>query len=229
MAAIGLVLFLVSNTVPAFAALFVQMHVTLPFTTRVLLAAGSALQSPVAYVAAGAVVTLAIAAWSIAKRSTGASYIVDRTSLIVPVFGNIVRKSILGRFARTLGTLLRAGVPLLAALDASQEVVTNASYASAVIDIKDDLAQGATMTAALERAGLYDDIGLALIRVGEETGALDRMLIRIAEYYEVDVESAIASLSGILEPVIIVVLGAVVGTIVGSILIPLYSMIGSIK
>ena len=115
------------------------------------------------------------------------------------------------------------------ALEASRDVVANAAYARAISGIADDLSQGATIADALERTTLYDGLVQALVCVGEETGALDEMLIRVAEYYEIDVATMIDSLAGILEPAIIVVLGAVVGTIVGSILIPLYSMSGSIK
>jgi type IV pilus assembly protein PilC len=229
LAAIGLVLFLVSNTVPAFSQLFAQMHVDLPFTTRVLLAVGAALQSPLSYLALPAAAAGIAFGWSGARRSSVALAVIDRAVLMVPVFGAIVRMSLLARFARTLGTLLRSGVPLLSALHASREVVTNASYALRITKIADDLAQGATISDAFGAAHMYDNLVLALVRVGEETGALDDMLIRVAEYYEVDVETTISSLAGILEPIIIVVLGAIVGTIVGSILIPLYSMIGSIK
>lgn len=229
LSAIGLVLFLVSNTIPAFAQIFAQMHVTLPLTTKMLLLIGSGLESPFTYVVAGCLVAALFVGSTIIRKNAAMASVAHDFVLAVPVFGTIVRKSTLARFARTLGTLLRAGVPLLAALNASREVVTNASYTTMIARVSDALAEGSTVAAALRRTGLYDDLVLALVRVGEETGCLDEMLIRVAEHYEVDVETLIDSLAGMLEPAIIIVLGVVVGTIVGSILIPLYSMIGSIK
>lgn len=227
-AAIGLVLFLVSSTIPAFADLFAQMHVALPPTTRALIVLGTSLREPSTYVAAIGVLGAGCAG-SIVARRTAASSLLDRLTLRIPLIGALIRTSILGRFSRTLGTLLRSGVPLLAALDVSVDVLGNAQYAQRIGRVASDLREGAPVAESMERADVYDDLALALVRVGEETGALDEMLLRVAERYELDVETAVAAIAGIVEPCIIVFLGAIVGTIVGSILIPLYSMIGSIK
>lgn len=229
LAAIGLVLFLISNTIPAFANLFAQMHVTLPLTTRALLAVGGALQSPAVYIAFGCGCVALIAAVSASRKSSVVGALAGTLIETVPLVGTIVRKNVLARFSRTLGMLLRTGVPLLGALDASRYVMSNARYSGAIERMSASLSAGSTVDQALTSTGLFNDLVLALVRVGEETGCLDEMLIRIAEYYEVDVETLTTSLAGMVEPLVIVVLGAIVGTIVGSILIPLYSMIGSIK
>jgi type IV pilus assembly protein PilC len=125
--------------------------------------------------------------------------------------------------------LLHSGVPLLAALDAAQEVVENAVYSAFARDLVQALREGTPIAGALERSALFEGLVLQLVGVGEETGTLDAMLVRIAEYYELDVETAVSTLGSVVEPVLIIGLGALIGVIVASILVPLYSMIGSIK
>jgi type IV pilus assembly protein PilC len=120
-------------------------------------------------------------------------------------------------------------VPLLTALDAAQDVVENAVYALFARDLAQALREGTPIAAALQRSALFEGFVLQLVGVGEETGTLDAMLLRIAEYYELDVETAVTTLGSVVEPVLIIALGALVGVIVASILVPLYSMIGGIK
>lgn len=228
-AALALVLFLVGSTVPAFASMFTEMHVTLPWTTRALIATGDALRDPIVGFALALVPLAIIGLIRAGRRVEGVALRIDGLTLAVPVFGGIVRKSVVARFSRTLGTLLRSGVPLLGALDAAHDVVDNAVYARFTADLSAALREGASVAAVLERSALFDGLFQQLVRVGEETGTLDLMLVRVAEYYELDVETAIAALGSVLEPVLIIALGALVGLIVASILVPLYSMIGSIK
>lgn len=228
LAAIGLVLFLVSSTVPAFAALFAQMHVNLPWTTRALIAVGTALRNPPAWML-GAFVSFAGATiLRAARRVDRVAVRMDALALRVPLAGTILRKAAAARFARTLGALLRSGVPLLSALDAARDVAGNAVYAAAFGALGTALREGVPVADALERTALFDGLFLQLTRVGEETGTLDATLIRIAEYYDVEVETALATLGSVVEPLLIVVLGAIVGFIVASILIPLYATIGRI-
>ncbi|HUA09693.1 MAG TPA: type II secretion system F family protein [Candidatus Acidoferrales bacterium] len=228
-AAVALVLFLVGSTMPAFASMFVQMHVALPWTTRVLMAMGEALRSPLAWIALAAAAAAGAALVRLARRFDAAALQIDRLVLAAPVFGSVIRKAVIARFARTLGTLLHAGVPLLAAIEAAADVVENAVYLRFARLLGTALGEGTAIAAALERSALFDDICLALVSVGEETGTLDAMLLRVADYHELDVETAISALGNTIEPMLIIVLGAVVGIIVASILIPLYSMIGSIR
>jgi type IV pilus assembly protein PilC len=227
--ALALVLFLVGSTVPAFASMFTEMHVTPPWTTRALIAMGETLREPIVWFALALVPLAIIGLIRAARRIEPIALRIDGLTLALPLFGGILRKSVVARFSRTLGTLLRSGVPLLAALEAAHEVVDNAIYARFTADLSASLREGASIAAALERSALFDGLFQQLMRVGEETGTLDLMLIRVAEYYELDVETAIAALGSVLEPVLIIALGALVGLIVASILVPLYSMIGSIK
>ncbi len=228
-AAIALVLFLVANIVPAFAGLFAQMHVKVPLSTKILIAVGSAMSSPINDALVLAVVGAGAFGLRVAWTRPQLAAQLDRVMLRLPLAGALIRKAIVARIARTLGTLLRSGVPILSALSSCEEVVGSVLYARAMQNVADELRDGHAMTVPLENSRLFDPIFLQLVRVGEETGTLDAMLLRVAEYFEVDVESAIAALGSIIEPVLIIVLGTVVGTIVASVLIPLYSIIGSIK
>ncbi len=229
LAALGLVLFLVGSTVPAFASMFVEMHVTLPWTTRALIATGNALREPPVWLAIGLLPVATFGVIRMCRRVERIALRLDAFSLSLPAFGRILRKSVIARFSRTLGTLLRSGVPLLTALDAAHDVVENAVYGRFTHELGVSLREGTPIAAALERNVLFDALFAQLVRVGEETGTLDAMLLRVAEYYELDVETAIAALGSVVEPVLIMGLGAIVGLIVASILVPLYSMIGSIK
>ncbi len=228
-AALALVLFLVGSTMPAFSSIFAEMHVTLPWSTRALIIAGNGLKNPVVWLAMAATPLMIIGLVRAARRLEPVAERLDRLALAMPVFGGILGKAAVARFARTLGTLLRSGVPLLGALEAAQDVAGNGVYSRFTRELAGALREGTSMAAALERSSLFDGLFLQLVRVGEETGALDGMLMRIADYYELDIETAIAALGSVVEPILIIGLGAVVGFIVASILIPLYSMIGSIK
>ena len=226
--ALGLMAFLIANTVPAFAAMFSGLHVELPLSTRILIAMASALH--------GAGIWSAFAASAI--LICGATYVLRAVPrckswwhgirIHVPLFGPLVRKTTVARIARTLGTLLRAGVPVLAALDATRDVVENVHYASCIAAVAASLRAGDSLIEPIEQSGLFDPLVVQLLRAGDETGTLDAMLLRLADYYELDVETAIAALSSLVEPCLVIVLGAIVGVIVGSILVPLYSLIGSI-
>lgn len=228
-AALALVVFLVATTVPAFASMFSGMHVALPASTRVLIALAHTLQGARLWMLFLAVAAFFVSLVFAVKRVPAAARAWDTTRLALPVVGALVRKTTVARIARTLGTLLKAGVPVLTALDASTDVVTLARYRDCLRDVSEALRAGHSLVDPIEQSSLFEPLVVQLVRAGEETGALDAMLLRIAEYYEIDVESALASLSSIIEPVLVIVLGAVVGTIVGSVLIPLYSLIGSIR
>jgi type IV pilus assembly protein PilC len=229
-AAIGLVLFLVANTMPAFATMFAQLHVTLPLTTRLLIVAGQQLQRPWVWAAMALLLGgVFVLARSYRRSEASWAVAVDRALLSVPIIGQILAKATITRFAKTLGSMLGAGVDVIAALEASADVVDSLVYRKGLRGFVDALRRGDTVLSALEASALFDATFLQLVRAGEEGGALDTMLVRLARHYELDVEIALATFTSILEPVLICILGAAVGTIVASIIIPLYSMIGSIK
>lgn len=228
-AALGLVLFLIADTMPAFAGMFEQMRVAVPPVTRVLIAAGMALHSPQLWIVV-ALSLIAIAALAVRyTRSTQAwALALERATLRLPLVGDLLRKTLVVRFARTLGSLLSAGVDVIASLETSTHV-GGRTFREALKGAVESLRAGNPFATPLETSGLFDGTFLLLVRVGEESGTLDAMLLRIAAYYEVDVETGLAALTGVVEPALICMLGVAIGTVVASIIIPLYSMIGSIK
>jgi type IV pilus assembly protein PilC len=228
-AAGGLVLFLLARIIPMFSTMFESFHVELPATTRFLLALGEVLQQPFFWIIASVfVLGLSLLIQRLAATEHGA-LILDRLRFHTPVAGTLMHKAITARVSRMLATLLRSGIELLAALDAILPVTGSPLYAQALGSVRVALRSGDSLTVPLRDAKLFDPLFLALVRVGEETGTLDEMLLKVADYFESDVEATIAVLGAIIEPALIVFLGGIVGFIVFSIFIPLYSLIGSIS
>jgi type IV pilus assembly protein PilC len=228
-AAVGLVLFLVANTVPAFASMFGELHVALPLSTRLLIRAAAMLRSPLCWLAGSVMLATSLALVHAARRYPPAAAIFERFSLDMPVVGIVLRSSLIARFARTLGELVRAGVPLFDALNRVQNVVLDASFRKRIGALSEALGRGESISEAMSEQRWFDVLMLQLVRAGEESGTLDAMLLRIADYEELEVETALTTLTGVMEPLFILILGAMVGTIVASILVPLYSVIGSIR
>jgi type II secretory pathway component PulF len=227
-AAIALVLFLIANITPAFSGLFEQLHVQLPLSTRVLVTLGRVLSRPEVSIGLIGGCAAAYAGVGFAWRQPSVARHLDRLALSTPIVGPLLRSVTTARLSRTLGTLLRSGVALLPALDATEGTLGRIPYQEMLQTVRDRLREGLTLAEPFAKSKLFSALFVQLVHVGEETGTLDAMLLRIAEYVELDVETAIASLGSVLEPALIVLLGTIVGTIVASVLLPLYSIIGSI-
>lgn len=228
-AALALIAFLLTSIVPTFRTLYEQMHVPLPAITSALIATGTFLRAPVCWaslLAGGLFAGFAISRVRVMER--GAAFVESAVSS-VPALGTIVKKSAVARLSRMLGTLLRCGVPLVPALDVVADVVSSPRYRASVADLRRALREGSSVSEPLAQSGLYESMFVQMVRVGEETGTLDVMLLRAAEYYELDVEMLLSTLGSTLEPAMILFLGAAVGFIVAAIFIPLYTLIGSIK
>lgn len=224
-----LVVFLIARIVPMFAQMFDAFHVEPPVTTKALLALGAALSRPETWLAGAAAALLALTALVAVLRTRGGALAADRLRLRVPVFGPLVAKAITARIARMLAALLRSGTDLVGAIEVVRPVAGSPAFALALERVDAALRAGEALTPPLEASGLFDPLAVALVRVGEETGLVDEMLVKVAAYFETDVEAAIATLGAIVEPALIGVLGVVVGFIVFSVFIPLYSLIGSVS
>lgn len=155
--------------------------------------------------------------------------ILDSLKLAVPLFGSLSRMGILARFARTLGTLMESGVPILQALTIVKETLDNELVSEAVQDIHDNIKEGEPMATPVEANRIFPPIFGGMVEVGEETGELPAMLLKVADMYEDDVDNTIAGLSSIIEPVLIVLLAVVVGTIVIAMFLPMVSIIGNLN
>jgi type IV pilus assembly protein PilC len=228
-AALGLVIFLIARIVPMFSTMFASFHVDLPWSTTLLLGLGQLLQQPLPWLIGTALAIASSMALRQYTRTTQGAILMDRVRLRLPIVGSLLHKSIMARISRMLATLLRSGIELVTAIDVIIPVAGSALYAQAFERVNAALREGEPLTAPLMDAKLFDPMFLALVHVGEETGLVDEMLFKIAEYFESDVEAAIATLGAVIEPALIVFLGAIVGFIVFSIFIPLYSLIGSVS
>jgi len=163
------------------------------------------------------------------KQSKGGRYLVDMCSLKLPVMGKILQKTAVARFTRTLGTLVTAGVPILEAINITKETSGNEVYARALGTIHDAIREGDSFANPLRAAKVCDGIVVNMIDVGEETGDLDKMLIKIADNYDEEVETLVAGLVSLIEPLMVVFLGGIVGFIVIALFLPLVSLIQSVS
>jgi len=215
--------------VPMFAQMFGAFHVELPLATKLLLATSDSLSRPTVWLGAAAVAALLFTAAAATVRTERGALAVDHVRLRLPVVGPMLHKAITARIALMLATLMRSGVELVAALEVVRPVAGSRVYARALRDVDIAVRAGEPLTAPLDAARIFDPLAVALVRVGDETGLLDEMLFKISAYFEADVEAAIATLGSVIEPALIVALGAVVGFIVFSVFIPLYTLIGSVS
>jgi type IV pilus assembly protein PilC len=158
------------------------------------------------------------------KRSRPMRQFIDRMSLQIPVIGPILKKAAIARFARTLATMFSAGVPLVEAMKSVAGATGNIVYQDAVLRMRDELATGLRMQRSMENTGLFPNMVVQMIAVGEESGSLDEMAAKVADFYEDDVDAAVDSLSSLLEPLIMVILGVLVGGLVVAMYLPIFKL-----
>jgi type IV pilus assembly protein PilC len=162
------------------------------------------------------------------RTSTGRSAI-DRVKLALPLFGDVIRKTAISRFSRTLGTLVTSGVPILQALNITRETAGNAVIADAILQVHERVKEGESIVQPLEASGTFPPMVISMVDVGEETGQLPEMLLKVADVYDDEVDNAVAGMTAALEPIMIVVLAVVVGTIVIALFMPLISIIQGLQ
>jgi len=212
--------------VPVFAKTFQDAGTDLPAPTQLLVTASEFMQSHwfiVVGLIAGSIVSVVFAK----KRSVKFAHFLDRLSLKMPVMGDIVRNSAIARFSRTLGVTFRAGVPLVEALDAVAGATGSVVYGDAVKQMRDDISVGHQLQLAMRQTGLFPNMVVQMTAIGEESGALDNMLFKVAEFYEEEVSNAVDTLSTLLEPLIMVVLGTLVGGMVVALYLPIFKLAGT--
>ena len=158
------------------------------------------------------------------KRSLAFSHFLDRTILRIPVIGKIMHEAALARFARTLAVTFAAGVPLVEALDSVAGATGNTVYENAVKRVRDDVAVGYPVNMAMKQTGLFPHMVIQMTAIGEEAGALDTMLYKVAEFYEQEVNNAVDALASLIEPIIVVILGVIVGSMVIAMYLPIFKL-----
>src|SRR6478609_1394293 len=215
------------KVIPTFATLFAGLGAQLPLPTRIVIAMSDGV------VAWGWLVVLSIFAfgWIIARyySTPGGRHAIDALLLKTPVLGNILRKVSVARFCRTLSTLLSSGVPILDGLDITARTAGNAIIEDAVQTTRSSIERGETISAPLKETNVFPSMVVQMINVGETTGALDAMLSKIADFYEDEVDTAVAGMLTLLEPVMIAFLGVVVGGIVIAMYLPIFDLISKLS
>ncbi|HJU26679.1 MAG TPA: type II secretion system F family protein [Rhodanobacteraceae bacterium] len=212
--------------VPVFQGVFKDAGVELPAFTQMIVTASDIMQHwwlLILAIVIGSIVAIIVAY----KRSEKMAHFVDRMSLKIPIIGNILRQSAIARFARTLGVTFRAGVPLVEALDAVAGATGSVVYGQAVKRMREDVAIGHQLQLAMKQTALFPNMVTQMVAIGEESGALDSMLFKVAEFYEEEVNNAVDTLSTLLEPLIMVVIGVLVGGMVVGLYLPIFKLAGA--
>ncbi len=208
--------------VPRFRDIFASFGTELPVPTEVLIAVALGIKK---YILAVVLVPFGLYIFvKLLKRTRGGRYFIDNVKLHLPVFGSIVSKSTVSRFTRTLGTLIASGVPILEALNIVRDTTGNEVIARAIGKVHDSIREGDTIAEPLRASGVVDEVVVNMIDVGEETGDLDKMLIKVADNYDDEVDTLVASMMSLMEPLIIVFLGGAVAFIVISLFLPLVKL-----
>jgi len=209
--------------VPQFESLFVGMGGDLPAFTKMIVNASEFMQAwwYVIFFGIGIGVWVFIQA---KKRSKPFSELLDRVALKAPVFGDIIVKAATARFARTLATMSKAGVPLVEAMDSVAGVAGNSVFEKAIYKMKDEAASGQSLTTSIESSGLFSNMVVQMVSIGEESGSIDEMLAKVADYYEEEVDNAVDAMTSLMEPMIMAFLGVVIGGLVVGMYLPIFKM-----
>jgi type IV pilus assembly protein PilC len=224
----GVIILLLWKVVPIFATLFAGLGVSLPLPTRIVMGLSGLIGSWFGFLfLIGFVgILVALKTW---YGTPGGRLALDTVILKLPVLGILMRKIAVARFTRTLGTLISSGVPILEGLDITAKTAGNAVVEQALIKVRRSLEEGKSLTEPLKDSQVFPGMVTQMIAVGEQTGAMDAMLQKIADFYEEEVDAAVKDLLTALEPVMIVFLGVVVGGVVISMYLPLFSLIGKLS
>ncbi len=220
------VLIMLLFVVPVFSKTFEDAGAELPAPTQLLVTASAFMQS-YWWVVVGIIVVGIASFIFFKKRSVKFAHFLDRLALKLPVMGNIVRNTAIARFARTLGVTFHAGVPLVEAMDAVAGATGNTVYGEAVKQMREDISVGHQLQLAMKQTGLFPNMVVQMTAIGEESGSLDNMLFKVAEFFEEEVSNAVDTLSTLLEPIIMVVLGTLVGGMVIALYLPIFKLAGT--
>ena len=224
---IGATTILLWKVVPVFATIFASAGMELPTATRVVLSLSTFLQNYIFFMIIGAIA--AVFALRSYYKTPGGQLVIDRMLLRMPVLGSMLRKSAVSRFTRTLGTLISSGVSILEGLTITARTSGNRVIHDAVMASRASIAGGATISEPLKASGVFPPMVVQMINVGEQTGGLDDMLSKIADFYDDEVDAAVSALTSILEPIMIVVMGVVIGGMVVAMYLPMFDLMKTVQ
>ena len=221
---LGMTIFLI----PTFAGIFEDLGAELPLFTQLMVDLSKLLRSSAALVFAGA---LLVAVWLFNRyyATDKGRRVVDRLMLKVPLFGDLIMKTATAQFCRIFSSLTRAGVPILMALEISSETAGNSIISDAILDSRALVQEGVLLSTALTRQKVLPDMALSMLTIGEETGEMDQMLSKVADFYEDEVSASVKALTSMLEPAMIVVVGGIVGSILLAMYLPMFTVFDQIQ
>jgi type IV pilus assembly protein PilC len=227
--AVGIMCFLLVFIVPRFEVIFHDLlgDKPLPPVTRFVLGVSGFMQHDGLVILAAVVVIVVV--YNFINRTRKGRLAIDTFKLRMPLFGNLNRKTAISRFARTLGTLVTSGVPILQALNITRETAGNAAIARAIARVHDSVKEGESIVQPMEASKMFPPMVVSMVDVGEETGKLPEMLLKVADVFDDEVDNAVAALTSMLEPIMIVFLAVIVGTIVLALFTPLISIITGLQ
>lgn len=219
---VGVIIVLITFVIPRFVTMFEDMEQALPTPTLILVSISAAVKK-FWYILVGVLVALSFAYKRLMSQEEE-RFRIDGLKLRVPVYGSFILKNEVGRFSRTLGTLLANGVPILKALEITRAVVRNGVIAHEVAEISQNIREGERLSDRLGETGIFPPVAVNMVAVGEETGSLEETLLRVASTYEKETERTLKTLTTLIEPLMILVMGAVVGFIVMAMILPIFQL-----
>ncbi len=221
----GAILVLLIFVIPTFQRMFAEAGIPLPLPTRIVIWLSQSLQSY--WWALGALIGGIIFSLKKYYATQGGKLVIDRLMLKAPVLGDVLRKSAVSRFTRTLGTLIGSGVSILDGLEITAKTAGNRVISDAIMESRASIAGGETISAPLKKSQVFPPMVISMINVGEQTGGLDEMLGKIADFYDEEVDAAVSGLLALMEPMMIVFLGVVVGGMVIAMYLPIFDMVNA--
>jgi type IV pilus assembly protein PilC len=226
--AMGILTLLLVFVIPKFKEVFANMGVTMPKFTLLVLAISDTVRGHFLPVLGGVVAVFVVLIVIIKKTKSG-RLVWDKLQLKMPPIGQVITKVSISRFCRTLGTLVSSGVPILQALMIVKETAGNVIISNAVTKVHESVKEGETITAPLEASRVFPPMVVSMVDVGEQTGALPEMLLKIADNYDEEVDNAVSAMTSLLEPIMIIFLAVIVGSIVIAMFLPLIAMINQMS
>ena len=222
----GVLFFTMTYVIPRIAKIFEESDSALPLMTVILVNVSGFLSSNILLMLI-LIPVIIFAAYRFNKTERGKMFF-DRLSLRIPVFGKITSMVVIARFTRTLGTLLSSGIPLLDALKIGEAVMGNEVYGKTLEEVRTNVREGASLAQPLRESGVFPPLVTRMIAVGEQTGEMEEMLVKVADIYDQQVDTMVSTLTSLLEPVMIVIIGAVMGFIVFAVLLPIFNLTSTI-
>jgi type IV pilus assembly protein PilC len=213
--------------IPTFQSMFESANIALPLPTRIVIGLSHGLKT-YWYMVLGAMIATFVSIKKYYQTPNG-KLTIDRTLLKLPVLGDVLRKSAVSRFTRTLGTLISSGVSILDGLEITAKTSGNRVIQDAIMESRASIAGGETIAAPLKKSQVFPPMVISMIAVGEQTGGLDEMLSKIADFYDEEVDAAVSGLLALMEPVMIVFLGVVVGGMVVAMYLPIFDMVNAVQ